>query len=53
MQVKSIAVLPSLSYNLSLRPIFCLFLNGRLRQVLLYIANNMVPVALRIEYLIF
>ena len=28
---------PSLSYNLSLRPSFCLFLSGRLRQVLLYI----------------
>ena len=29
--------LPSLSYNLALRPLFCLFLNGRFRQVLLYI----------------
>ena len=28
---------PSLSYHLSLRPLFCLFLSGRLRQVLLYI----------------
>ena len=27
---------PSLSYQLSLRPLFCLFLIGRLRQVLLY-----------------
>ena len=27
---------PSLSYNLSLRPLFCLFLSGCLRQVLLY-----------------
>ena len=27
---------PSLSYHLSLRPLFCLFLSGRLRQVLLY-----------------
>ena len=46
MQVKSIAecskrsilqyFLPSLSYHLSLRPLFCLFLSGRLRQVLLY-----------------
>ena len=27
---------PSLSYNLSLRPLFCLFLSDRLRQVLLY-----------------
>ena len=45
MQVKSIAECskgsilqyfqPSLSYHLSLRSLFCLFLNGRLRQVLL------------------
>ena len=27
---------PSLSYNLSLRPLFCLFLSDHLRQVLLY-----------------
>ena len=27
---------PSLSYHLSLRPLFCLFLSGRLRQGLLY-----------------
>ena len=27
---------PSLSYHLSLRPLFCLLLSGRLRQVLLY-----------------
>ena len=27
---------PSLSYHLSLRVLFCLFLSGRLRQVLLY-----------------
>ena len=27
---------PSLSYHLSLRSLFCLFLSGRLRQVLLY-----------------
>ena len=27
---------PSISYHLSLRPLFCLFLSGRLRQVLLY-----------------
>ena len=27
---------PSLSYRLSLRPLFCLFLSGCLRQVLLY-----------------
>ena len=46
MQVKSIAECskgsilqyfrPSLSYHLSLRSLFCLFLSGRLRQVLLY-----------------
>ena len=28
--------LPSLSYHLSLRSLFCLFLSGRLRQVILY-----------------
>ena len=28
---------PSLRYHLSLRPLFCLFLGGRLRQVLLYV----------------
>ena len=28
---------PSLSYHLSLRPLFCLFLSARLRQVLLYV----------------
>ena len=28
---------PSVSYHLSLRPLFCLFLSGCLRQVLLYI----------------
>ena len=27
---------PSLSYCFPLRPLFCLFLSGRLRQVLLY-----------------
>ena len=27
---------PSLSYILSLQPLFCLFLSGRFRQVLLY-----------------
>ena len=46
MQVKSIAECskgsilqyfwPSLSYHFPLRPLFCLFLSGRLRQVLLY-----------------
>ena len=47
MQVKSIAEYskgsiyfrPSLSYHLPLRPLFCLFLSGRLRQVLLYISH--------------
>ena len=28
---------PLLSYHLSLRPLFCLFLSGSLRQVLLYL----------------
>ena len=28
---------PSLNYHLSLRPLLCLFLSGRLRQVLLYV----------------
>ena len=47
MQVKSIAECskgsilqyfrPSLSYNMSLRPLFCLFLSGRFTQILLYI----------------
>ena len=46
MQVKSIAECTkgsilqyfrhSLSYHLSLRPLFCLFFSGHLRQVLLY-----------------
>ena len=31
---------PSLSYHLSLRPLFCLFLSGRLRQILLYQYEN-------------
>ena len=31
---------PSLSYHLSLRPLFCQFLSGRLRQVLLYYVYN-------------
>ena len=49
MQVKSIAECskgsilqyfrPSLSYHLSLKSLFCLFLSGRLRQVLLYFAE--------------
>ena len=50
MQVKSIAECfkgsilqyfrPSLSYHLPFRPLFCLFLSGRLRQVLLYIYSD-------------
>ena len=49
MQVKSIAECskgtilqyfgPSLSYHLSLRSLFCLFLSGHLRPVLLYICS--------------
>ena len=31
---------PSLSYHLSLSPLFCLFLSGRLGQVLLFIESN-------------
>ena len=31
---------PSLSYHLPLRSLLCLFLSGRLRQVLLYICTN-------------
>ena len=31
---------PSLSYHLSLRPLFCLFLSGHLRQILLYMYNK-------------
>ena len=50
MQVKSIAECSkgsilqyfraSLSYNFPLRPLFCLFLSGRLRQVLLYFVKS-------------
>ena len=50
MEVKSIAECsngnimqyfrPSLSYHLSLRSLFCLFLSGRFTQVLLYFNNN-------------
>ena len=50
MQVKSIAECskgsilqyfrPSLSYHLSLRSLFCLFLSGRLRQALLHLLEN-------------
>ena len=31
---------PSLSYHLSLRPLFCLFLNGSFRQDLLYLHSH-------------
>ena len=31
---------PSLSYHLSLRPLFCLFLSGCIRQILLYIEGK-------------
>ena len=51
MQVKSVAECskgsilqyfrPSLSNHLSLRPLVCLFLSGRLRQVLLYFFLNL------------
>ena len=56
MQVKSFAecstgsilqyLRPSLSYHLSLRSLFCLFLSGRLRQVLLNIALWKLPLVL-------
>ena len=39
---------PSLSYHLSLRPLFCLFLSGHLRQVLLY--NDLIFSALWLRY---
>ena len=48
MQIKSIAECswnilqyfpPALSYHLALRPLFCLFLNGRSRQDLLYLRS--------------
>ena len=47
MQVKSIAEVlqyfqPSLSYHLSLGSLFCLFLSGHLRQVLLYDVDNII-----------
>ena len=38
---------PSLSYHFPLRPLFCLFLSGRLRQVLLY--SNALRLLLIIE----
>ena len=34
---------PSLSYHLSLRPLFCLILSGPLRQVLLYMEAQIQP----------
>ena len=37
----------SLSYHLSLRPLFCLFLSGCLRQVLLYMPNHILWVLKR------
>ena len=50
MQVKSIAEYskgsilqyfrPSLSYHLSLRSLFCLFLSGRFTEVLLYVVKS-------------
>ena len=50
MQVKSIAerskgsilqyFRPSLTYHLSLSSLFCLFLSGRLRQILLYVFSR-------------
>ena len=39
---------PSLSYHLSLRPLFFLFLSGHLRQVLLY--NHLIFSALWLRY---
>ena len=33
---------PSLSYHLSLRPLFCLFLSGLLRQILLYLHFSLI-----------
>ena len=62
MQVKSIAECSkgsilqyfrsSLSYHLSLRYLFCLFLSGRLRQVLLYVYAFVVNItnSLKSEY---
>ena len=51
MQVKSITICskgsilpcfrPSLSYQLSLRPIFCVFLSGCLTQILLYVYKTL------------
>ena len=60
MQVKSIAEcskgsilqyfrLP-FSYNFPLQPWFCLFLSGRLRQVLLYVEYNMFVLTLKLVW---
>ena len=58
MQVKSIAdwsilqyFRPSLSYHLPLRPLFCLFLSGRLRQVLLYFQTKCRKVNYRLIFM--
>ena len=59
MQVKSIAECskgsilqyfsPSLSYNLSLRSLFCLFFSGRLRQVILYFKASLFSVIRQLD----
>ena len=41
---------PSLSYHLSLRPLFCLFLSGRFTQVLLYVLLHSFICPLQIGY---
>ena len=61
MQVKSIAECskgstlqhfwPSLSYHLSLRSLFCLFLSGHLWQVFLYIARLIKGLLLWVQFL--
>ena len=38
--------LHSLSYRLSLRPLFCLYLSGRFNQVLLYFESDFQPQSL-------
>ena len=60
MQIKSIAECPkgsilqyfqpSLSYQLSLRPLFCLFLSGRFTQVLLYRLIVGLTITLNFDY---
>ena len=42
---------PSSSYRLSLRPLFCLFLSGHLRQVLLTIKQASLPIHNLLEVL--